>query len=271
VVTGYHAWPTRVCRCLRACSYDSTATRPRPRSHETARPDIRPVPRAHHTRTPPCLVSSTCMSLPSVPACHIYLPSAASCTTAHFIPHSNQPKTRLPLQSPYSTSTAVVVPSNSSTFARQLPIVTRHHHSARPTSSQNGRTTLCPPHTNYLTTARSHAEIVSCSLTLSHTKLPVLPSDYHIQNRPPFRNYPRPRLICFPKWLPHEASLRCDHLYTLPRQTGCLLLAPLPPCVQSHLSLLATSHHASKLSNHLRPAQCTPDMAMVLAARTPIL
>jgi hypothetical protein len=74
VVTGYHAWPTRVCRCLRACSYDSTATRPRPRSHETARPDIRPVPRAHHTRTPPCLVSSTCMSLPSVPACHIYLP-----------------------------------------------------------------------------------------------------------------------------------------------------------------------------------------------------
>jgi hypothetical protein len=154
------------------------------------------------------------------------------------------------------------------------PAIT-YRHSASPLGTTHvvldGRTTLCPPHTNYLTTARSHAEIVSCSLTLSHTKLPVLPSDYHIQNRPPFRNYPRPRLICFPKWLPHEASLRCDHLYTLPRQTGCLLLAPLPPCVQSHLSLLATSLHASKLSNHLRPAPCTPDMAMALAAQTPIL
>jgi hypothetical protein len=76
-------------------------------------------------------VPAECACLPAISTCL----SAASCTTAHFIPHSDQPKTRLPLQSPYFTSTAVVVPSNSSTFARQLPIVTRHHHSARPTSS----------------------------------------------------------------------------------------------------------------------------------------
>lgn len=123
---------------------------------------------------------------------------------------------------------------------------------------QNGRTTLCPPLQHYLTTPRSHAEIDS------------FPLDYHPPSCPSFRNY-RPRLPFYPKWLPHEASLRCDRLYSPPKPRGCPLLALLPPCVQYHLSHLATSHHASTLSNHLHPAPCTPDTAMALAAPTPTL
>jgi hypothetical protein len=141
-----------------------------PLGHETRRPAPRPL-----TSHAPGPTSRICMSAaelhctvacPSFPRHDIYLlacppircPLAPPHTPAHTTHHSPtaQPKrpTR-PLLSPYSVSTAVVVPSIPPSLHYRPALIARHPaspspirpfaHSARPTLSSNGRTTLCPP------------------------------------------------------------------------------------------------------------------------------
>jgi hypothetical protein len=142
-----------------------TATRLRPRSQYCQARYTACSPSISHTHpTLSRLVYLHVRCRVCLPAGHIYLP------VRRFLHHLTLHPTLQPAQDPPTAAVPILY-----SHCRSCPLKLLHfrpaiayRHSASPLGTTHvvldGRTTQCPPHTNYLTTARSHAEIVSSSL-----------------------------------------------------------------------------------------------------------
>jgi hypothetical protein len=201
-----------------------TATRLRPRSQYCQARYTACSPSISHTHpTLSRLVYLHVRCRVCLPAGHIYLP------VRRFLHHLTLHPTLQPAQDPPTAAVPILY-----SHCRSCPLKLLHfrpaiayRHSASPLGTTHvvldGRTTQCPPHTNYLTTARSHAEIVSSLVRLPHTQSPTIPQ------------LPPPSPTLFPKVAPSRglspvrSSLHSATTNRMPSPRSSPALRPVSP------------------------------------------